>query len=93
MAVSSLKTCKSATQRLDAERCRRDAHYFIFRSGLVTKDEHDAQSPMKPFPASLYLRSLLDCLLITGKTLPPAEATHAQEAGHSALWLTALRTS
>src|SRR5574341_1116139 len=89
----NVKRFKTASQQLAGERCRRDAHYFVFRSGLVTKDEHDQAAPMKPFPETLYLRSLLDCLLITGKTLPVAEARYAAEAGHSALWLTALATS
>lgn len=93
MPPKSRTTYKSAADQLDAERCRRDAHYFIFHSGLVTKDEHDQQSPMKPFPDTLYLRSLLDCLLVTGKTLDPTSARYAHEAGHSALWLTALATS
>ena len=75
------------------ERCRRDAHYFIFHAGLVTKDEHDAAHPMKPFPEEPYLRSLLDCFLVAGKMIRPEDATDAQAAGHSRLWLTALRTS
>ncbi len=69
MPLKSRNTFQSATRQLDSERCRRDAHYFIFASGLVTKDEHDQQEPMKAFPDTLYLRSLLDCLLVTGKTV------------------------
>ena len=91
--MASTRTYRSAANQLDIEHCRRDAHYFIFRSGLVTKDEHDLQTPMKPFPADPALQSLLDCLLVTGKTLQPADAMYALAAGHSLLWLTALRTS
>jgi hypothetical protein len=84
---------KNASDQLTAERCRRDAHYFVFRSGLVTKDEHDQQNPTKPFPETLYLQSLLDCLLVASHRLPPASARWATEAGHSAAWLTAMSTS
>lgn len=84
---------RTATEQLEAERCRRDAHYFVFQSGLVTKDEHDQQAPTKPFPDVLYLRSLLDCLLVVGKRQAPAQAGHAAAAGHSVMWLTALATS
>lgn len=84
---------RSAAQQLEVERCRRDAHYFLFSAGLVTKDEHDQQAPMKPFPDVLYLRSLLDCLLVTSHMLPPAQAQYATAAGHSELWLTSLHTS
>lgn len=91
--AASRKTFQSAKERLDAERCRRDAHYFVFDCGLVTKDEHDQQAPMKAFPDVLYLRSLLDCLLIAGKTMKPEEARYALEAGHSELWLRSLATS
>ena len=89
----NVKRFKSATQQLDVERCRRDAHYFIFRSGLVTKDEHDQTAPMKPFPEDPALKSLLDCLLVAGKKLKPAEAVHALAAGHSDLWLQAMASS
>jgi hypothetical protein len=91
--AASRKTFQSATERLNAERCRRDAHYFVFNSGLVTKDEHDQTAPMKPFPDVRYLRSLLDCLLVVSKQMPPEAARYAKEAGHSELWLTALATS
>ena len=91
--MAGKKPYRSAANQLDVERCRRDAQYFIFECGLVTKDEHDQVAPMKAFPNLVYLRSLLDCLLVTGKTLLPADAGHAQAAGHSLLWLTALRTS
>ena len=48
---------------------------------------------MKRFLDHLYLRSLLDCLLVSGRLLPPADAKYAIEAGHSETWLTALGTS
>lgn len=91
--MSSNKRFKSAAQSLDAERCRRDAHYFIFQSGLLTKDEHDTLSPAKAFPDTLYLRSLLDCLLVVGHAIEPLHARYALEAGHSDTWLTALKHS
>lgn len=75
---------------VDAERCRRDAHYFVFDSGLVTKDEHDQTSPIKKFPDLLYLHSLLDALLVSGRLLQPPTARYAQEAGHQDYWLQAL---
>lgn len=84
---------KNATEALDSERCRRDAQYFVFDSGLVTKDEHDQLAPTKPFPNDLYLRSLLDCLLVTSHHMPPASARYALEVGHSELWVKALSTS
>src|ERR1041384_3227135 len=89
----SLNVIKRAQASLDAERCRRDAHYFIFNSGLVTKDEHDQQAPMKPIPDTPNRRSFVDCLLVAGKTLKPEDAIWAKAAGHSELWLTALATS
>ena len=87
------KVPSSALHQLDAERCRRDAQYFVFESGLVTKDEHDQHDPIKPFPDLPYLRSLLDCLLVSGRCLPHSRAHHASAAGHSDLWLHALATS
>lgn len=90
--MAATKRFRSAAEQLNAERCRRDAHYFVFNSGLVTKDEHDT-SPTNPFPDTLYLRSLLDCLLVVSRTLQPSEAKYAIEAGHSEAWLTALKTS
>lgn len=84
---------KKASDQLDIERCRRDAHYFIFRSGLVTKDEHDQVNPTKPFPETLYLQTLLDCLLVASHRLAPGHARWAIEAGHSEVWLQALNTS
>lgn len=91
--AASKKTYQSAADRLDAERCRRDAHYFVFQSGLVTKDEHDQTAPMKAIPDTPNRRSFLDCLLVAGKTLKPEDAIWAKAAGHSELWLTALATS
>ena len=64
------------------ERCRRNAHYFIFDSqALQTKDEHDHDSPVKPFPDKAYLRVVLDCLLLTAGLIPPEQATHMRDAG------------
>ena len=86
------KKFKTAIDQIEFERCRRDPHYFIFEQ-VRTKDEHDAADPVKRFPDHLYLRSLLDCLLVSGRLLPPADAKYAIEAGHSETWLTAPGTS
>ena len=88
-----IQRSKAAKAVLDTERCRRSAQYFIFHSGLVTKDEHDATAPTKPFPDTLYLRSLVDCLGVVSHTVQPADAHYALDAGHSDLWLKALSTS
>lgn len=64
------------------ERCRRSAQFFIFESGaLVTKDEHDQLSPVKPFPQTLYLRALLDLMCCGGRMTEPDDALYAREAG------------
>jgi len=86
------KKFKQAVDQIDFERCRRDPHYFIFEQ-VRTKDEHDAADPVKRFPDHLYLRSLLDCLLVAGRLLDPGDARYAIEVGHSEAWLAALRTS
>ena len=83
-----------AKQSLEAERCRRSAQYFIFDSKrLVTKDEHDAKDPVKAFPESTYLRSLLDCLLVSGRLCAPESASFARTTGHSLPWLHTLYAS
>ena len=87
------KTKHSAASLLNLEDCRRSAHYFVFHSGLCTKDEHDHVNPIKPFPDVPYLRALLDSLLVSGRLLPPDQARYAQAAGHSELWLRALASS
>lgn len=84
---------QTATEQLTAERCRRDAHYFIFESGLVTKDEHDQTNPTKPFPDTQYLRVLVDCLLVVSKRMRPEAARYAQAAELDEAFLTALSTS
>jgi hypothetical protein len=86
------KKFKQAWEQLEYERCRRDPHYFIFEQ-VRTKDEHDAVDPVKRFPAHLYLRALLDTLLVSGRLFDPSHAICAREAGHSELWLRALSTS
>lgn len=65
---------------LDRERCRRDCHVFVFEF-LRTKDEHALESPVKAFPDKMYLRVLLDCLLLTGGVIPPAQARWSQAEG------------
>lgn len=78
-------------REVEAEQCRRSAQHFIFDSGkLVTKDEHDSREPVKPFPRTIYLRALLDCLLVSGRLANPEDARFAIEAGHSLEWLSAL---
>lgn len=80
-----------AKQTLEAERCRRSAHYFIFDSKkLLTKDEHDQIHPVKPFYDEIYLRVVLDCLLVSGKIIKPEKARYAGQAGFSDEYLEAL---
>lgn len=70
------------------ELCRRDAHYFIFDSKVLrTKDEHDLDAPLKPFPDNEYLRFLLDACLVSGRFLKPAEAQYALALGYDRQWL------
>ena len=90
--MSRSRRFQSATQQLDAERCRRDAQYFVFDSGLCTKDEHDVQAPAKPFPPTSYLPSLCDCLSVVSHLVAPEAARYALAAGHSADWLMRLST-
>jgi len=67
---------------LEIERCRRDAHHFIFDAGvLVTKDEHDAKDPVKRVPDIPYLRVLLDAYLVSGRLCSPRDANYALDAG------------
>ena len=82
---------KSAAEALEAERCRRDAHYFVFTSGLVTKDEHDQQAPTKPFPDIPSMRHLLDALLLVSRHLTPEQATYAARTASPA-WVTTVST-
>lgn len=66
----------------EVEKCRRDAHYFIFDSkALLTKDEHDPSNPVKPMPDKEYLRIMLDCLLLSGKVIKPDRAVYARAGG------------
>src|SRR3972149_3610393 len=84
VAGSSMKSPNftKTKQRLETERCRRSAHYFIFDSRrLVTKDEHDAKEPVKPFPDLAYLRSLLDALLVSGRIGRVEDGKYARRAG------------
>lgn len=84
---------EKARQALERERFRRDPQWAIFESGLVTKDEHDQTAAIKPLPNVLYLRAMLDALLVSGRLLRPADARWALEAGHSELWLQSLASS
>ena len=68
----------SIDNTIESERCRRDAHYFIFDSQkLKTKDEQDPENPVKAVPDYLYLRIFLDCLLVGSKLIKPDEARFA----------------
>jgi len=97
LSLEKKKDYNTAFASIDLERCRRSAHHFIFNDHLgqrlVTKDEHDIVNPIKPFPDEDYLRSLLDCLLVSGKMITPREAYYALRAGHSESWLAALYNS
>ena len=78
-------------RQIESEECRRSAQVFLVDSGKVlTKDEHDTREPVKPFPRTIYLRALLDCLLVSGRLANPEDARFAIEAGHSIEWLSAL---
>lgn len=69
---------------LESERCRRDAHYFIFDSRhLKTKDEQDISEQVKSVPDFPYLRVLLDLYLVGSGITKPTGATWAIEAGVS----------
>lgn len=90
-AIPRRKNWEQAKRSLEAERCRRSAHYLIFDSGtLLTKDEHDLRSPIKPFPKVPYLRAFLDGLLVSGRLIRPEDARYAIAAGFSTEWLIAL---
>jgi len=97
MKPVSKNAVRSAQEAVDAERCSRSAHHFIFGDHcgkfLVTKDEHDLETPKKPFPDKPYLRSVLDCLLVSGHIMKPEDAIYAKEVGHSLLWLQAIYSS
>jgi len=94
MAVASPKTRLQYTRRLtEQERARRDAHWFIFGSGLKTKDEHDLEQPVKPMPDKLYMRATLDTLLVSGGLLEVKDAIWAERAGFSQEWLEACANS
>ena len=83
-----------ARQVLEAERCRRDAHFLIFDSQkLLTKDEHDQDAPVKPVPDLPYLRILLDCYLVSGRMLEPGAAKYALAGGVPASFLEALAST
>lgn len=70
---------------LERELCSKDAHTFIFgleikgarRHFVLTKDEHDIEHPVKPFPDEPAYRAYVDLLLISGGFLPATQATHA----------------
>lgn len=72
-------------EEIERELCSKDAHVFIFgleiagqrRHFVLTKDEHDIQNPVKPFPLEPAYQAYLDLLLISGGFVPPARATHA----------------
>src|SRR5437867_2820618 len=77
-----LRRIQRTKETLEQERCRRDAHYFVFESGLVTKDEHDQANPIKSLYDVPYLRVVLDCLLVAGRLKQPQDATYALAEGY-----------
>lgn len=73
----------SLQQEIEKERCRRDAHYFIF-DVLRTKDEHavsQGKEPVQNFPDELCLKAYVDDLLVSAKLKMPAEAVYSLNAG------------
>ena len=69
-------------QSIEVEKCRRDAHYFIFDSGyLRTKDEHDPTVTSKRFPGYDSQRIFLDALLVSGHMLRPEDALWSKRLG------------
>lgn len=80
-----MKAVRTSAQSLDWAIYSRDAHQFIFGQDgeqvLWTKDEHDQDNAEKPFPDYPYLRCLLDCLLVSGRWIPPEECIYALEWG------------
>ena len=79
---------------LEKERCRRDAHYFLFDSDYVlTKNEHDKENPRAPLPDKPHLRVNLDFLLVSGQCIDPPAATYALEFGYSLRFLQALHST
>jgi len=67
---------------IEFERCRRDPHYFIFDSKhLKTKDEHDPLSPIKPVPDHIYLRMVVDCLMLGSHLIKVDDAKYALQYG------------
>ena len=87
--MAKAETFKTARETVLQERMRRDPQWFVFTSGLVTKDEHDPASPLKPFPDEPYLRVLLDVCCVAGKIYPPSEAVYALGASERA-WVEAV---
>lgn len=81
----------SAISTIEAEKCRRSAHFFIFDSGkLKTKDEHDQIRPVKSMYDETYLRVVLDCLLLSGHIIKPSEATWCRKYGVPSGYMEAL---
>ena len=78
-----------ALHQLDRMRMQKDPQWFVFESGLVTKDEHDAKHAMKPFPDEPSLRVVLECCCLSGGLLEPRDAALALAHGYS---LAALQT-
>ena len=82
-----------ARDELVWERCRRDPQYFVFESGLVTKDEHDLESPAKPFPDEPYLRILLDVVCVAGRVVKPESVRYAVEPHIPREWIHVVASS
>lgn len=80
----------SAQEKIDRMICSRSFHAFAFgiegesgevRRFLRTKDEHDPETPIKPFPDQMYLRVMADLLCVGGGFMTPAEARYAKAWG------------
>lgn len=82
-----------ALHQLERMRMVKDPQWFVFESGLVTKDEHDTADALKPFPDEPCLRVLLDCCCVAGGLLAPATATWALREGIAPALLEAIRAA
>lgn len=87
------RAVQQTRQAVAREQCRRSCQYFVFESGLVTKDEHDNLAPIKAFPDVPYLRVALDALCVSGRVMKPEQAVHALAEGYDRVWLEALASS
>lgn len=83
----------AAEVAIERERCRRSCQYFVFESGLVTKDEHDLANPVKGMYDEGYLRVMVDVLCVSGRVMEAGQARYARGAGLSEEFLSVLAAS